>query len=475
MFACLVGPTAKRGLTSPHFLEGSDPFSLNGRSTPAHPLNAGSNPAPAPNDHSALEPIARDFSPRVELPAPDCVIIDISGLDRLIGDPHEIGQELQRAVQRADAAKSSAVRIALAPTRITAQLIARAAPGLTVVADASCLARMPAQALADLGAPPDLLATLERWGVKTLGAFAALPSPALSARLGQDGIRWQRLARGEDPAPLVPSLPDERFETVFDLEWPVEGLEPLSFVLGRLLDPLCARLEVRDRAVAALTLQLREAVSREWHRRRLELPAPMRDVRVLRTLICLDLEGHPLDSGIDRVGLFIEPTPGRVCQFSLLTKPTLAPEQAATLMARLRALMGQDRCGIPELVDTHRPGAFTIGEFSPSSPSSPHAGETPAHSFFQRSPSLRRLRHPIPARVVLEEKRPVRVVTDRRGWNGGTVLWCAGPWRSSGDWWKPSGEPWNQEGWDVALSDGGLYRVHQDRLSQQWFIEAVVD
>jgi protein ImuB len=468
MFACLSLAPAKRGLTPPRFLEGSNPFSLNARSTPEQALN----------DRSILEQIARDFSPRVELPSPDSVVLDISGLDRLIGEPHAIGCELQRAIRRADAAESAAVHIAIAPTRISARLIARAEPGLTIVArgnEASCLARLPAQALVDLGAPDDLLVTLDRWGVKSLGAFASLPSPALSARLGQDGVRWQRLARGEDPAPLVPSIPDERFETVFDLEWPVEGLEPLSFVLGRLLDPLCARLEVRDRAVAALTLQLREAVSREWHRRRLELPAPMRDVRVLRTLLCLDLEGHPLDGGIDRVGLFIEPTPGRVCQFSLLATPTLAPEQAATLMARLRALMGQDRCGVPELVDTHRPGAFSIGEFSPSSRPPTRALNSGPRSFFQRSPSLRRLRHPIPARVVLEDKRPVRVVTDRRGWNGGKVLWCAGPWRSSGDWWKPSAEPWNHEGWDVALSDGGLYRIHQDRLSQQWFVEAVVD
>lgn len=474
MFACLCVPTIisaavapeKKGLTSPHFLEGSDTFALNDRPTLA-----------ALNDRPPLEQIARDFSPRVELPTPDLVLLDISGLDRLIGEPHEIGSELQRAVQRAEHVEPSSVHIAIAPTRTTAQLLARSRRGLTIVArheEASSLAPLPADALADLGAPPDLLATLARWGVATLGAFAALPSPALSARLGQEGLRWQRLARGEDLAPLVPSIPDEHFESVFDLEWPVEGLEPLAFVLGRLLDPLCARLEIRARAVAALTVQLREAVSREWRRRRLELPAPMRDARVLRTLICLDLEGHPLEGGIDRVGLFIEPTPARVSQFSLLTKPTLAPEQAATLMARLRALMGQDRCGVPELVDTHRPGAFTIGEF-PDGAASPLSDEASSRSFFQRSSSLRRLRHPIPARVVLEDTRPVRVVTDRRGWNGGKVLWAAGPWRSSGDWWKPSGEPWNHEGWDVALADGGLYRIHQDRLSQQWFLEAVID
>src|SRR4029079_10559358 len=70
--------------------------------------------------------------------------------------------------------------------------------------------------------------------------------------------------------------------------------------------------------------------------------------------------------GVDRVGVFIEPTPGRVAQFSLLSRPAVAPEALATLLARLRALMGQDRCGTPRLLDTHRPGAFAMADDGPA-------------------------------------------------------------------------------------------------------------
>jgi protein ImuB len=31
-----------------------------------------------------------------------------------------------------------------------------------------------------------------------------------------------------------------------------------------------------------------------------------------------------------------------------------------------------------------------------------------------------------------------------------------GPWRSSGDWWNP--DSWNRDEYDLALSDGALYR-----------------
>jgi hypothetical protein len=153
--------------------------------------------------------------------------------------------------------------------------------------------------------------------------------------------------------------------------------------------------------------------------------------------------------------------------------------------------MGQDRCGVARLVDTHRPGAFTMAPFTPPStalaaPRRRGVAPRPLHSVNSRpladvSRALRRLRHPIPARVLIEHGRPVRVVTDRRGWSGGRVLWCAGPWRSSGDWWKTMAEsggaepPYSWQEWDVALADGAQYRIHEDRLRSQWFIHAVLD
>jgi protein ImuB len=87
--------------------------------------------------------------------------------------------------------------------------------------------------------------------------------------------------------------------------------------------------------------------------------------------------------------------------------------------------------------------------------------------------ALRRCRQPVPARVAADAGRPVRVTTDRMGFAGGAVVACAGPWRTSGDWW--AGEAWNRDEWDVALSDGGVYRIFRDRLRDAWFIDAIVD
>src|SRR5436190_4640683 len=234
----------------------------------------------------------------------------------------------------------------------------------------------------------ELCAALLRWGLRTLGGVAALPPADVAARLGQAGVQWQRLARGDDPAPLVPAVPAERFEQALDLEWPIEGLEPLSFVLGRLMDPLSAHLERRDRGAAVLHVRL-HLVSKAVHERSLELPVPMRDARTLRTLVLLDLESHPPAAAIDRVVVAVDPTPARVLQYSLLTRPLPSPEQVSTLMARLNALMGEGRCGAAAVVDSWRPGAFAMTPFSP--PSLPAAAAPQAPVVV----ALRRYRHAV--------------------------------------------------------------------------------
>ena len=188
---------------------------------------------------------------------------------------------------------------------------------------------------------------------------------------------------------------------------------------------------LRDRGAAVLHVRL-HLVSKAVHERSLELPAPMRDARTLRTLVLLDLESHPPVAAIDRVVVAVDPTPARVLQYSLLTRPLPSPEQVSTLMARLSALMGEGRCGAPALIDSWRPGTFTMEPFAPSEPAlKGREGQVVV--------ALRRYRHAVPARVLVEDGRPVRVTTERRGISGGRIEKSAGPWRTSGEWWLADG------------------------------------
>jgi hypothetical protein len=213
---------------------------------------------------TTLEHIARDFSPRYECHSGTLVSIDVSGLDRLLGPPQVIGEELRRVA----ASRSVRAHVAVAGTRMAALVLARARPGITVVApgnEADALAAVPIgilQHIMDIDgvgaelvrpadarsadAPADALSVFKRWGLKTFGELAALPRADLMSRLGRRGLLWQAIARGQDVRPLIPTLEEERFESTLELEWPIEGLEPLSFVLTRLLESLSTRLERRD-------------------------------------------------------------------------------------------------------------------------------------------------------------------------------------------------------------------------------------
>ena len=358
-----------------------------------------------------------------------------------------------------------------------------------------------------------MLEIFTKWGIRSLGALAALSGPEIHERFGERGALWQTLARGGDIRPMVPWVDEVPFEAALELEWPVEGLEPLSFVLARLLEPLAERLERADRGAAVIYTSLR-LTSRSVFTRTLQLPAPMRDPKTLRTLILLDLESHPPDAPIDIVRVLVEPTPARVLQWTLLERARPAPEQVTTLLARLSALMGANHVGSPTLVDTWRPGAFAMSDFgsrisdqspigdrridqstNPKSAINPKSEIRDPTSSAALKSALRRFRFPVPTRVVVAEGRPVRVQTDRQGFSSGAIVEAAGPWRTSGNWWSASARDesgerrrdhraaavsdreggWDRDEWDVAMTDGTIYRLVVEREVGQWFLEGVID
>jgi protein ImuB len=213
--------------------------------------------------------------------------------------------------------------------------------------------------------------------------------------------------------------------------------------------------------------------TRVVHERSLQLPTPIRDARTLRTLALLDLESHPPAGPIDRVVVAVDPTPARIVQFSLITRPLPSPEQISTLMARLQALMGETRCGSPALVDSWKPGAFEMTPFAPVDVNVLHGRG--ARSVDMKV-ALRRFRRPVPARVRVADGKPARVTIDRRGMDGGGVKVCAGPWRTSGHWWrKRESDGWDRDEWDVTLTDGATYRLFRARVTEQWFVDGVLD
>jgi protein ImuB len=408
-------------------------------------------------------------------------------MESLLGTPEDISRAIfDRAV-----ALGLAANIAVASNPDTAVLAGRGFLGMTVIAEgkeAERLGRLPVKVLfADRLENEQkeyadrLLQTLDRWGIRDLSALAALPKIALSERLGQEGVRLQQLARGSASRTLVPVEAPTVFEEAIELEHPITLLEPLAFLLNRLLEQLCARLGTR----ALATQELRLALELEHYSQRkqpatflrtLRLPLPMLDAKVFLKLLQLDLQAHPPGAPILKIRLAAEPVRPRSAQAGLFLPPSPEPEKLELTLARIAGMVGEQKVGALEMLDTHHPDGFRMRGFVTEGSRKVLQEETfdPAEANSAVT-ALRRFRPALRANVILEKGEPVHLVCRKKDVQG-HVFWKAGPWRFSGDWWER--EAWSRDEWDIALQTPdkvSLYRLVHDLLGGEWFVEGMYD
>jgi protein ImuB len=443
--------------------------------------------------HDALLDCAQSFSPCVEDAANDKALLDLAGMESLFGSLPEIS----RAIHTRAATFGLEANVAVASNPDAAVLAARGFPGITVIPsgqEAMRLSSLPTEVLfadrleGDQKKSADrLLETLDRWGIRNLHGLAALPEVSLSARLGQEGLRLQQLARGAALRTLVPMEAPPIFEEAVELEHPIVLLEPLAFLLNRLLEQLCARLGSRALATQELRLTLelenfspfQPSSKNNNHQfvRTLNLPLPMLDTKVFLKLLQLDLNAHPPGAPIMKIHLAAEPARPRSAQGGLFLPPSPEPEKLELTLARIAGMVGEHKVGALELLDTHHPDGFRMRRFvaevarkTPQKTSPDSAAATSAVT------ALRRFRPPLRANVTLENGQPMRVLCAKKKEVQGDVLWKAGPWRSSGDWWER--EAWSRDEWDLALRNGdavSFYRLVHDLLGGGWYVEGMYD
>jgi protein ImuB len=474
--------------------------------------------------HSALLDAAHSFTPRVEDTSADMLLLDLAGLERLHGTYAKMARKLASRVS----VLSLRTNVSLAANPDAAMHAARGFIGVTVIPEGAEAQRLGVLSLAVLldafeispgNSAADreklrgqMLDTLERWGVRDFRTLARLPDHALASRLGEAGVHLQRLARGSTMRTLALCKPPSRFEEAMELESSVATLEPLSFILNRLLEQLCARLEARALAAQELHLRLQlerrvadeetetaQSVTRDSHNvgqfeRTLRLPVAMRDVKVFLKLMQLELAAHPPGAPVTKVSITAEPAPPRLAQRSLFLPISPETEKLEITLARISGVVGKRRAGIVHLLDSHRGDSFHMDRYVAVPDSKQTKHPTASDIGKQPPPALRLFRPVWPLRVRISQGRPVNLKAltppgDRSELRG-RIVWSAGPWCSSGDWWTENAKqesaakdqscPWNREEWDVALAngdDGGvaLYRIYRDPTNGNWFADASYD
>ena len=431
--------------------------------------------------HATLMDLGWSFSPRIEDVAPETIVIDLGGLGSLFGSEGKIAEQV--------AARAHELQLSVN------------------VAVAAYLGRLPVVALSS---SLEILEVLERWGIETCAALAALPVVDLSERLGQEGVRLHELARGGVARSMVVAQIALHFEEAIELEDAVADLEPLAFIFGRLLGQLCARLEARSLAAAAIRLRMDledsfseetgKAIPASVYEKTFTFPVPLRDPKTLLRLLRLHLQSDPPVAPAARVSIAADFSTPRTAQNGLFSRGAPDPEKLELTLARLAHLVGEANAGSPVLVDTHRSDEFQMSHFAlpveqkksrhdSRSDGEKKIGEREAAQESRAvttTSALRVFRPPLAARVAIRAGRPAHVAF--RGVSGEVVA-ASGPWRTSGEWWCK--DAWRQDEWDLeirARSEPGdtapgekprerraVYRVFYDAMQEKWFVRGVYD
>ncbi len=341
--------------------------------------------------------------------------------------------------------------------RLAAHATRGAEPCRVVADSAAFLAPLPIEALEPSGAA---LSILHGWGVHTLEALTRLPAAAVADRLGVEGSHLLERAQGRVERPLTPLRPVERYTEAQDCEYELENAQPLLFLLRRFTEQLALRLENAGRAAGQMRLALPLAGG-GCHERAFPLPSPTSDAatlfRVLETYFeTLRLEQAP-------TGLRLECLPALPVrrQHALFEQRLRDPHRFAETLARIEAVVGEGRVGMPAPADTHRPDAYTLQPPDFETPPPPSTASR------RIGLPLRRYRPAHPATVLSEGGKPCFV---EAGPARGEVAACDGPYRLSGGWWEGG---WHTEEWDVELRGGGLYRL--SRQGEAWQLEGCYD
>ena len=425
--------------------------------------------------------VAGGFTPRLEdltdgphgTEGACVVVLDGSGTKRLC----EPVETMSRRVVRALRELGLASYVAGSGNLLTAVVMARwmASGGRRTVGtvgrgtEAGALAPLPVAMLKLTEAQAE---TFGAWGVLSLGELAALPEVEVVERLGQGGGRLWRTARGQAEHLLVPEEPGLLEERV-EFDRPVDGMEPLMFVLGPMLDQLIARAGNRA------------------------LDLAVRDRALLLRLLHLDVEAHPSRTGVVRLRVPAQPGARREVQGGLLSPALPEPgarerearspgesvaisEKVSEGVTTIQIVSGKApeegarRSGVEEgtagyqlRFTTLRPtvGVTEVG-------GAEGAAETETRAAEECAAAARRMRPPMPIRWKGREKAAF--------WMGSVLYEVrarSGPWRRSGSWW--TGAVWSQEEWDVTVDGGAGLRLlcvlRHDLLEGRWFLDAIYD
>ncbi len=388
-----------------------------------------------------LAALAESLVPDLEMTAPDAVVLDLSSRTKPIS-----------AALDDLFLPDAEIRHARAATPDLAHLAVRCEATCGGVVSPENLAPLPLATLAALGGNPATLALLELWGLRALGDFMRLPRQALTDRLGPESGRWHDVLHGKSCRLLRLHRPPESMAQVFDFEDGVTATEPMVFALKRLLHTLAGRLAARH--LAAATLDFRLVLERGAPvSRQIRLAEPQSAIEGMLAPLQTLVEALVLTAPVVALELDAATTFATAAQREWFGRHLPEPARWAETLAKLEAVLGPSRVGIPLPGESHAPDDFALH---------PAAGGVaiPLRAAPPECPlPLQRFRPPREIAVAYEAcgrlPRPLALLN---GPHPGEIIARRGPFPISGNWWDPAAA-WQRLEWDIQLADRRLLRL----------------
>jgi protein ImuB len=410
-------------------------------------------PADDGRDARLFEAVARAVEALVvgvEVVRPGLVAVPVAGAASYFGGEHALVERLLDEVP-------VECQVGVAEGLFAATLAARCGQFVEPGRAADFLAPLPVTELDQPGADrAELVDLLRRLGLKTLGAFAALPERDVVNRFGADGLLAHRLARGLSERPPLRRRPPPELTLVEEFDPVVERVDVAAFLAKGLAARFCAGLAAHGLACTRLGIHAvtadGEHLGRVWRCAEPLTPAGVADrVRWQFEGWLRAAPGERPTSGVARLRLEPEETvEGRSLQLDLWRNGGSAEddERAARAFVRVQGLLGPDGVLTPVLDGGRDPaGRVRLVPWG-----DPRERTTPPDATWPgRLPSpspATVLDRPVPAQVFDAQGRPVGI-TDRfqvtapphrltiAGGEGRDVVGWAGPWPAAGDRRRP--------------------------------------
>ena len=203
--------------------------------------------------------LLKDFSPLVEPVSIDEAYMDITGCQRLFGEPQEIAWEIKRKIKEAVNLTCS---IGVAPNKFLAKIASdmKKPDGLTLI-----LPDMVPQFIDSLpikkvpGVGKKMYRQLELLGIRTLGDVQGLPEKSLLKYLGKFGKRLRTLAAGTDDSPVTPHAPHKSVSSERTLAADTRDIKLLKRYLLSQSEEVAKQLRKMGVRAKTVTIKIKDA------------------------------------------------------------------------------------------------------------------------------------------------------------------------------------------------------------------------